>query len=152
MYKPLSCTAATDCQYKVFNSVSPLAFIRCKNFSLSIRKRKTNDIGYSSRSPKSAKQPQAGGGTIRRGTFRRNASCQSNRSSLTSLAVSGRKVMEMPKAPPLRPKAKDETPREKQSEVRQTMKLSVPRQTWLESKGKYGACYKKKVVSKPTYR
>ena len=66
-------------------------------------------------------------GTMRRGTLRRNASNQSNRSSLTSLSVSGgRKVVEMPKAPslPLRPKAKkDEDPKEKQSEVWQL--------TWL---------------------
>ena len=48
----------------------------------------------------------------RRGTLTRNASIQSNK----SLAVS-MKVMEMPKAPPLRPKAKDESQRAKQSEV-----------------------------------
>ena len=69
---------------------------------------------------------------MRRGTLRRNASAQSNRSSLTSLSVSGggggggRKVVEMPKAPPLplRPKAKDENAKEKPSE-------EVWQQTWL---------------------
>ena len=52
---------------------------------------------------------------MRRGTLRKQPSTQSNASTLT---VSSKKVMAMPKAPTLRPKAKkEEAPKAKPNEV-----------------------------------
>ena len=53
--------------------------------------------------------------TMRRGTLRKQLSTQSNASTLT---VSSKKVVAMPKAPTLRPKAKkEEAPKAKPNEV-----------------------------------
>ena len=53
--------------------------------------------------------------TMRRGTLRKQLSTQSNASTLT---VSSKKVVAMPKAPTLRPKAKkEEAPKAKLNEV-----------------------------------
>ena len=70
---------------------------------------------HSSRSPKSGPKMAKQVSTMRRGTLRKQLSTQSNASTLT---VSSKKVMAMPKAPTLRPKAKkEEAPKAKPNEV-----------------------------------